>query len=155
LKDLDRLRVRPEKLIEEERQGVRENPYKEAEVWTKQLSEAARKRSAYQDQQAEGLITLDELRSKLASLVEVRSVALKELEARRSHREQMKRPEGAAYALLKHYAGTVPETLDSLTSKEHHSIYKMPRLRVVVFADEPVEITGVLGGPLEAHTSCP
>jgi hypothetical protein len=48
---------------------VRGNPYKEAEVWAKKLSEAARKRSAYQDQQAEGPITLGELRSKLASLV--------------------------------------------------------------------------------------
>jgi hypothetical protein len=48
---------------------VRGNPYKEAAVWAKKLSEAARKRSAYQDQQAEGPITLGELRSKLASLV--------------------------------------------------------------------------------------
>jgi hypothetical protein len=31
----------------------------------------------------------------------------------------------------------------------------MLRLRVVVFADEPVEFTGVFGGPLEARTSCP
>jgi hypothetical protein len=38
------------------------------------------KRSAYQDQHAEGLITLDELLSKLATLVDVCSVALKELE---------------------------------------------------------------------------
>ena len=35
-----------------------------------------RKRSAYQDQQAEGLITLDELRTKLSDLEETRSVAL-------------------------------------------------------------------------------
>jgi hypothetical protein len=67
----------------------------------------------------------------------------------------MERLKCAAYALLTHFAGTVPETLDSLTSKERHSIYKMPRHRVVVFADEPVEITGVFGGPLLARTSCP
>jgi hypothetical protein len=77
LKELDRLRVGSEKLIEEERRAVRGNPYKEAEVWAKKLSEVARKRSTYPDQQAEGLITLEELRSKLASLVEVCSVALK------------------------------------------------------------------------------
>ena len=67
----------------------------------------------------------------------------------------MERLECAAYALLKHYARMIPETLDSLTSKERHSIYKLPRLRVVVFADEPVEITGVFGEPSEAHTSIP
>jgi len=149
------LRVGPEKLIEVDRRAVRVNPYKEAEVCAKKLSEVARKRSAYHDQQAEGLITLDELQSKLASLVEVRSVALKELEALRSRREQMERLERDAYALLEHNARTVPEILDSLTSKERYSIYEMPRLRVVVFADEPVEITGVFGGSLEARTSCP
>ena len=67
----------------------------------------------------------------------------------------MKRLERDADALLEHYVGTVSETLDSLTSRERHGIYEMRRLRVVVFADEPVEITAVFGGPLEARTSCP
>ena len=66
-----------------------------------------RKRSAYQDQQAEGLITLDELRTKLAALEETRSVALAELEALRSRREQIERLENDAHVLLEHYAGMV------------------------------------------------
>ena len=66
----------------------------------------------------------------------------------------MERLKCAAYVLLTHYAGTVPETLDSLTSKERHSIYKMLRLRIVVSADGPMEITGVFGGPLEG-VYCP
>ena len=66
----------------------------------------------------------------------------------------MERLEREANALLEPYAGMVPETLDSLTSKERNGIYEMPRLRVVVFADEPVEITDVFGGPLETRTSC-
>jgi hypothetical protein len=67
----------------------------------------------------------------------------------------MERLERDADALLEHYVGMVPETLDSPTSKERHGIYEMLRLRVVVFADEPVEITGVFGGLLLARTSCP
>jgi site-specific DNA recombinase len=153
LKDPDRLRVGLERLIEEEHRAVRGNPSKEAEVWAKKLSEVDRKRSAYQDQQAEGLITLDELRSKLASLEEIRSVALEELEALRSRREQMERLEHDADALLKHYAGMVPEALHNLTSEERHSIYKMLRLRVVVSADGPAEVTGVFDGLLEARAS--
>ena len=49
----------------------------------------------------------------------------------------------------------VPESLDNLTSKERHSIYRMLRLKVVVSADRPIEVTGVFGGPLEtsAHHS--
>jgi hypothetical protein len=114
-----------------------------------------RKRSAYQDQQAEGLITLDELRTKLSDLEETRSVALAELEALRSRREQIERLEDDAHVLLKHYAWMVPETLDNLTSEERHSIYRMLRLKAVVSADGSVEVTGVFGGPLEtsAHRS--
>jgi hypothetical protein len=114
-----------------------------------------RKRSAYQDQQAEGLITLDELRTKLSDLEETRSVALAELEALRSRREQIERPEDDAHVLLKHFAWMVPKTLDNLTSEERHSIYRMLRLKAVVSADGSVEVTGVFGGPLEtsAHRS--
>ena len=114
-----------------------------------------RKRSAYQDQQAEGLITLDELRTKLSDLEETRSVALAELEALRSRREQIERLEDDAHVLLKHFAWMVPETLDNLTSEERHSIYRMLRLKAVVSADGSVEVTGVFGGPLEtsAHRS--
>jgi site-specific DNA recombinase len=155
LKDPERLRVGLEKLIEEEGRSVRGNPYKEVEMWAKKLSEVDQMRSAYQDQQAEGLITLDELRTKLADLEEIRSVALTELEALRSRREQMERLENDADFLLEHYARMVPETLDNLTSKERHSIYRMLRLKVVVSADRPIEVTGVFGGPLEtsAHRS--
>ena len=70
LKDPDRLRVGLEKLMEEERRSVRGDPNKEAESWAKKLAEVDRKRSAFQDQHAEGLITLAELRSKLAALEE-------------------------------------------------------------------------------------
>jgi len=114
-----------------------------------------RKRSAYQDQQAEGLITLDELRTKLSDLEETRSVALAELEALRSRREQIERLEDDAHVLLKHFAWMVPETLDNLTSEERHSIYRMLRLKVMVSSDGSVEVTGVFGGPLEtsAHRS--
>jgi hypothetical protein len=62
------LRAGLERLVEEERRAARGDPNREAEVWAKKLAEVDRKRSAYQDQQAEGLITLDELRSKLAAL---------------------------------------------------------------------------------------
>jgi hypothetical protein len=63
---------------------------------------------------------------------------------------QMGRLEHDADALLKHFAGMVPETLNSLTSQERHGTQEMVRLRVVVSADGPVEITGVFGSPLEA-----
>jgi site-specific DNA recombinase len=58
LKRSDLLQAGLERLIEEERSLARGNPNREVEVWAKKLAEVDRKRSAYQDQQAEGLITL-------------------------------------------------------------------------------------------------
>jgi hypothetical protein len=86
LKNPDRLRVGLERLIAEERRASRGNPKREEAAWARKLTEVDRKRGAYQDQQAEGLITLDELRAKLAALEETRSVALTELEALRGAR---------------------------------------------------------------------
>jgi site-specific DNA recombinase len=150
LKDPARLRAGLEQLIEEERRSVRGDPNKEAESWAKKLAEVDRKRKAFQDQHAEGLITVDELRSKLAALEETRSVALAELEALRNRREHMEQLENDVATLLEHYAGMVPEALDGLASEERHSIYRMLQLKVVVCADGRVEVTGVFGGPLEA-----
>ena len=129
------------------------NPDKEVEAWAKKLTEVDRMRSAYQDQQAEGLLTLDELRTKLAALEETRAIAVKELEALRSRREQFERLEHDAEALLEHYAGMVPQALDDLTSEERHDVYKMMRLKVLVSADGSVEVSGVFGGPLGVRAS--
>ena len=56
---------------------------------------------------------------------EIRPVALKESEALRSRRQRMEPLEHNAHPLSEHYAGMVPETLDSLTSKEHHGMNNM------------------------------
>src|SRR5215204_2457055 len=153
LKDPGRLRAGLEVLIAEERQAMRGNPDKEAEAWAKKLAEVDSKRSAYQDQQAEGLITLDELRTKLAALEEMRTVALNELKALGARREQLEQLEHDADALLEHYAEMVPEALDDLTPEERHDVYKMMRLKLIAFPDGSVEVTGVFGGPLEVSAS--
>jgi hypothetical protein len=148
LKKPDLLRAGLEKLIEDERRAARGNPNQEAEAWAKKLSETERKRSAYQDQQAEGLITLDELRTKLAALEEARAVARRELAALKEQWERIGHLEQDANALLEHYAGMVPEALDDLTSEERHRVYKMMRLNVIMYADGHVEVTGAFGGLL-------
>ena len=79
-------------------------------MWAKKLAEVDRKRSAYQDQQAEGLITLDELRTKLAALEETREVAIRELDVLRSRQEQIKQLEHDADALLGDSAELVPRS---------------------------------------------
>ena len=138
-------------MIEEERRAARGNPNREAEVWAAKLSEAERKRSAYQDQQAESLITLDELRSKLAALEEARETARRELAAVEERREWIEQLEQEANGLLAHYAGIVPEALDALTPEERHRVYRMMRLNVVMSADGLAKVTGAFGGLLDGQ----
>ena len=70
-----------ERLIKQERAAGRKDPSQEAAVWQQKIDECLRLRSAYQDQQAAGLMTLDELGSKLKELEETRQVAQAELTA--------------------------------------------------------------------------
>ena len=71
--DPDRLRADLEKMIELECEGLRGDPDREAKAWLEKLAEIDRKRSGFQDMAAEGLITFDELRAKLAALDETRA----------------------------------------------------------------------------------
>ncbi len=61
LKDPERLRIGYERMIEDERKDRRGDPEQEAQLWAEKLAECARLRAAYQDQQAAGLMTLEEL----------------------------------------------------------------------------------------------
>jgi flagellar motility protein MotE (MotC chaperone) len=149
LKTPNLLRAGLERLIEEERRATHGNPNREAEVWATKLAEVDRKRSAYQDQQAEGLITLDELRSKLAVLEETRDTARRELAALKEHGERIEHLEQDANALLEHYASMVPEALDGLTPEERHRVYKMMRLKVTMYADGLAEVSGAFDGLLD------
>ena len=151
LKSPNLLRAGLERLIEEERSATRGNSNREAEVWAKKLAEVDRKRSAYQDQQAEGLITLDELRSKLAALGETRGMARRELAILKEHRERIEHLEQDAHALLEHYASMVPEALDGLAPQERHRVYKMMRLKVAMYADGLAEVTGVFDSLLDTQ----
>ncbi len=121
-KDPAQLRADFERMIELDREGRQggRDPDREAKAWLEQLAKAERKRSAYQDQQAEGLITLDELRSKLAALEEARKTAQSELEALRHGQERLAQLEQDKEALLEYYESITPEALDALTPEQRH-----------------------------------
>lgn len=142
----EQLRQDLDRMIDIEREGLRGDPGREHATWVRKLSELDRKRSAYQDQQAEGLITMDELRAKLAALEEVRETARRELEALRTRRERIAELERCRDGILEHYAAHAPEALDSLTPEERHQLYKMLRLRVTLTIEGEIEVSGVFFG---------
>ena len=89
---------------------------------------------------AEGLITFDELRAKLAALGETREIAERELAALKGQQENLEQMERDTDTVLEHYVTLAPEALDSLILEERRKLYNMLRLRVFVYPDEPPEV---------------
>ncbi|CAN5734436.1 recombinase family protein [soil metagenome] len=139
-----------ERMVEEERSVVRGDPDRDVRRCLEQLAAHERKRSGFQDMAAEGLITLDELRSKLAGLEELRRATAHELEAARGREERLRHLEDDRESLLRHYENIAPEALDSLTSEERQQLYRLLRLKLT--AGPPPEreltLTGILGEEL-------
>ena len=90
---------------------------------------------------AEGLITFDELRAKLANLQKTRQAAERELEALRSQKEYLEELEKDCDVLVESWAEMVPASLESLSGLERNKIYRMLNL-LVTPAPEGYEVSG-------------
>jgi site-specific DNA recombinase len=130
LTDPERIRVGMEQLIEQERATRNDDLTDETEVWAEKIAECDRLRSAYQDQQAAGLMTMEELSSKLMELEDMRKTAKRELAALETHRQQVEELEKDRDALLKSMSGLVPEALNDCASEEKNRLYRILRLEV-------------------------
>jgi site-specific DNA recombinase len=144
LSDPERLRTGLEAMIEEQRQALRGNPEHEIKVWLEKLAALDRKRSGYLDLAAEGILEREELRAKLAELQEARETVEKELRVIEGRKDHVQQLEHDRDALMEHYAGLVPESLNDLSPEERHQIYKMLRLKVLAYPDKSLEVSGSL-----------
>ncbi|MGF1470291.1 MAG: recombinase family protein [Rubrobacteraceae bacterium] len=145
LQDPERLRVGLEELIDQERAGSRGDPEKEIAHWLQKSAEVDRKRSGFQDMAAEGLITLDELRAKLAGLEEIANTAEEEIACLRGRLNRVEELEQNRDTLLVEYAGLIPEALGDLDAEQRQQIYRMMRLHIAVDPAGDMEITGAIG----------
>ena len=128
---------------------MRGNPAQDQAVWLQKVTEVDQRRASFQDMAAEGLISFDELRTKLASLEETRQLARRELASLQDQRERLQELERDKTALLEHYAAMVPEGLDALSSEERHRVYKMLGLKVSVQPSGILEVSGTFGEGLK------
>ncbi len=94
------------------------------------IAEVDRKRGGFQDMAAEGLITFDELRVKLAELEDTREAAERELEALRGCQEEIEELERDRDALVAFWFDALPEDLDRLTSEQRNDLYCILHLEV-------------------------
>jgi hypothetical protein len=143
LQDPKKISAGMETLIEQEKATGPQTTAKEAKAWQQKIAECIYKRSAYQDQQAAGFMTLEELGSKLQEVDDARRLAQAELEALTRRQEQIEQLEKDRESLLKSMAEVVPEALEGLTPQERNKIYRILRLEVAPF-EEGYEVSGAL-----------
>jgi hypothetical protein len=141
LQDPKKISAGMETLIEQERRTGPQEAAKEVNVWKQKIAECVHKRSAYQDQQAAGLMTLEELGCKLQQLDDARRLAQAELKALTKRQELIEELEKDRDALLKSMAEIVPDALEDLTPQERNKVYRMLRLEVAPF-EEGYEVSG-------------
>ncbi len=141
MKDPERIRIGMDTLIERRCNAMRCDPEREAKAWLDKLSEVDRKRSKYQDMAAEGLITFDELREKLAGLTETRETAERELQSLRGRQEEVEELERDRDALLASWSDAATEDLDALTSEQRNELYRRLRLEITP-REEGYEVKG-------------
>jgi site-specific DNA recombinase len=146
LKNPELIRAGMEALIEQERANGPRDLAKEAATWAQKLEECTRLRNAFQDQQAAGLMTLEELGSKLKELGETRELAQAELDALALREQRVEDLEADRDALLEDMAEMVPEALDALSGEERHRVYRMLRIEVTPVPDG-FRVSGALNEP--------
>ena len=125
-----------------EREGkAHGDPEAEARAWAEKLAEADGKRSRYQDMAAQGFITFDELRAKLADLGKVREAAGQELENLRRRKERLEELRQERDVLLESWAELVPASLETLSGLERNKVYRMVNL-LISPSPERYEVSG-------------
>jgi len=149
LEEPERLRADLDRKIELEKNGARGEPEREMKLWAEKLAEADAKRIRFQHAYAEGIIGLEDLKARLAELDDARTTAEQEIAALEGRLEHIRSLEEDRDAVLADLEVMAPKVLDSLDPKERHRFYKMLRLRVSLWPDRSLEITGAFPEPLK------
>jgi site-specific DNA recombinase len=149
LEEPERLRADLNRKIELEKRGARGEPEREMKLWAEKLAEADAKRVRFQHAYAEGIIGLDDLKARLVELDDARTTAEREIAALEGRLEHVRSLEEDRDAVLADLEVMAPKVLDCLDPKERHRFYKMLRLRVRLWPDRSMEITGAFPEPLK------
>jgi len=142
LKDPERLRIGIERMHKEQRAASRGDPTRELNHWHGELEKVERMCSGYLDQQAEGIISMTELKGKLAALDERRVVADRELAKLLHHQERIAQLERETEALMERCRFEAREGLDLYTPQDRHDAYRTLGINVLAHPDGTLELTG-------------
>jgi hypothetical protein len=140
----ERLRRGLQKMLEREQEATAVDHEGESHVWREKLSEIGRKRVNFQELAAEGLMTKEELRSRLDTLEQAREVAERELRSAGERSERLSALERDAEHLLEAYEKRCLEALADLSPEERREAYRLLDLTVEAHPDGRLEASWAL-----------
>lgn len=116
-------------------------PDEDAIGWLRVVEECDRKRAAYQDQQAAGYMTLEELGSKLAELTASKTTAQAELERLQEGARRVEELRATKAALLTTYQDVIQyDGVRYLPWEVRRELYEAMRLQVTVLKNGPIRV---------------
>jgi hypothetical protein len=135
--------------LEAETEKDRGDPEREARVFTNRIAEVDRKRAAYQDLAADGLMEREELQTKLDALSHQKAAAEEGLNSLEERRRKIRELQVSREKILARYRDAVPEALEEADGKQRRTVYNT--LGVTVWAartkEDPIRIVfSALGG---------
>jgi site-specific DNA recombinase len=148
LAEPERLRRGVQKMLEREQETSAVDYREEAHVWQEKLSEIGRKRATFQELAAEGLMTKEELRSKLNTLALAREAAERELRLASERSERLSALERDAEHLLEAYEKRCLEALSDLSPEERREAYRLLDLTVEAHPDGRLEASWALNASI-------
>jgi site-specific DNA recombinase len=140
----ERLRRGLDAMVEEKRRALCGDPTQQIATVSAKLDELEDKRMRFQHAYAEGAISLEDLRARLAELENDREGLLSILGNIKGQAQELEDLERDRDVLLEGYAGVMPDRLDAMAPEERHGIYKMLKLRVVASADRTLTASGII-----------
>jgi site-specific DNA recombinase len=149
LEEPERLRADLDRAIELER-GERGDPNREAKAWAQRIAEADSKRARLQHAYADGVLSLEDLRERLAEFDGEKATAERELAAVRDRAGRVQDLERDRDAVLEGLVGDAAKALDGMSPKQRHRFYKMLRIKVHIDAEDNLEITGAFPEPIRS-----
>jgi hypothetical protein len=141
-------------LLEAEKEKAGGDPKKEGRVFANRIAVVDRKRAAYQDLVADGLMEREERRAKLDALSRQKAAAEEGLEALEERRGKVCELEVSRERILARYRVAAPEELEKADGEKRRAVYNT--LGVTVWAakakEDPIKIVlSALGGEEVCH----
>jgi site-specific DNA recombinase len=131
-----------DRLLERVREGLRRDPDREMAAYARRVAEVERKRAAFQDMAAEGLISFGELRAKLTGLDDVRGAAEAEVEKLRGARERLEFLKQERDYVLGELARVSNGAGEDMTPDDKAAQYRGMSLKALADREGNVELTG-------------